>query len=331
MNPVGLNRRRFLVASCGLACLCIVAVWLKPTLLEEWYLRQLSAPDVESRRVAALKVSQLKSRRAVPVLLSMLGEEAKKSIGVAFSDQGPDRYVRDALARLGTLAVPALFDALSSATEEAAIDYIVDTLSDIGEASVPVLWKAVELPRAPARRAAIHGLWHVMEWEAWMESKISGVPLVVNNDERERLISVASHLVAQDENAEVRTAAAVVLGRIGPQAARALPILSKAARDADSELRYRAEQAVYYILASAHAYILALESQDEYLIGRAVHFLEFDPRQKDSIPKLREHLQGDDSQDDEAMFWAQLASYALRRFHGEDPGAGSGENQVHRP
>ena len=275
-------------------------MWLRRPVLEEWYLRQLSASDPETRRHAALELSEMKSRRALPVLLGMLEAEAAESRTVTFDGHQHQTFVRESLAKLGTLSAERLFDAFSIVEEKALIDYIAETLGDMGQTGASFLWKALELPRAPARIAAMCALWRVeragTDWE--------------------RFISRASTLLTDDESAEVRNAAANVLDGMGPAAARALPALSRANQDPAGEVRTSAAWAVFHILRSADAYIQALESQDRYLIEYAIRMLDFDPRDKESIPILMKHLSSEESSD-ETQEWKKFATYALRRFHGK--------------
>src|SRR5262245_36305091 len=211
MNSKMFSWRRPILLCLALVCLCTVTVSLKHLLSEMWYISQLSASDVESQRAAALKLSELKSKRSVPVLLSMLTHEARQSREIVVGGQEPRSFVHDALVKLGTLSMQGLFSSLCSAREDLVIEYIILTLRDMGEVAVPLLFRAAELPQDSARRNAINALWFVKrggsDWDV--------------------VIALAEDLVARDRCIEVRSTAAAVLGRIGPPAAHALPILSK--------------------------------------------------------------------------------------------------------
>ncbi len=128
----------------------MVIVWagiaFEEKLVEQWYLWKLDSAEEEDQQLAAEKLGQMKSRKAIPRLVEILREAPKKHRGAirstAFSPDGTrlvtttriwdvttgkpigastvrvwDTYSFKALVRIGRPAVPALLRLLDHADE----------------------------------------------------------------------------------------------------------------------------------------------------------------------------------------------------------------------
>src|SRR5437867_2340906 len=116
----------------GLVVLVAAGIAAKDTIREQWYLHRLENGAEEEQIVAAEKLGDMRSIRAIPLLLGLNGFLFGAS--------------NAALAKIGTPAVPAVMEQLERGSESTRID-VVFTLSLMGSdaiAAVPALQRALE-------------------------------------------------------------------------------------------------------------------------------------------------------------------------------------------
>ena len=116
----------------GLVVLVAAGIAAKDTIREQWYLHRLENGAEEEQIVAAEKLGDMRSIRAIPLLLGLNGFLFGAS--------------NAALAKIGTPAVPAVMEQLERGSESTRIDAVF-TLSLMGSdavAAVPALQRALE-------------------------------------------------------------------------------------------------------------------------------------------------------------------------------------------
>jgi HEAT repeat protein len=192
--------KRFTAMCLVLACGCAKTE-------AEWN-RELVAGNPFSRSMAALALSEAapeRSNAAIPVLLDVL--------------DGPDTavrpHVRRALARIAPFAVREMLHQLATAwhPSDARQGALVEALSDAGAPAVPAMLAAM---REPEIAAAPH------------------VDLVLQRIGAPAVDPLVRTLES-DPDLAVRRGAAELLGRLGPAARRAVPLLIQSLQGRDPE------------------------------------------------------------------------------------------------
>ena len=306
---------RRVVIALWLVSLCLMVLCLWRPIMEQWYLWRLSSSEYSIRYSASMQLAEMNSKRALPVFLARIRVQARLSADRADGIQYDRNWIYvSALIKLGALAVPGLFELLSSQNEEeVVIKYVRDILRDIGSHSIPAFLNALSLSRACARKAAIVSLYDIlyemMETECNKEEFIS---------RKEEFISRLADLIKRDDSAEVRSTAAWALGNIKPTSISTLLNLSQALRDPDENVKDDARIAIFsLVVSSAEILISVFDNGNQDLVSAAIKCLEFDPRQAESIPLLRRTLES------KVIGEREFAARALRKFHGEDSGLGN--------
>jgi HEAT repeat protein len=143
MNAVKPRRGKAVMlwtAGAGVAVLLALVWVLRRPILEEWYLLRLRSESEETRKLAAARLGELESVRAVPRLLEILRKEAKEA------DRDEEKhYAVRALLRIGIPALPRVLDALQDAesASEDSLDSLLEIVEAFGPAAFPVLLRAV--------------------------------------------------------------------------------------------------------------------------------------------------------------------------------------------
>lgn len=184
----------------------------------------------------------------------------------------------DAIAKIGSPAVPALIEALKSENKQVRWR-AASALGEIGaEASsaVPALTAALQDEDEYIRRIAAYALGKI-----GLEAA-SAVPDLI--------------AALQDTDRNLRLVAAYALGKIGPEASSAVPNLITALQDTNAEVRLNAATALGRIGAESKtavpALIVALQDTDKYVRQGAADALgRFGTRAKTAVPALITALQ----------------------------------------
>ena len=106
-------RNKFIVSGVavfGIAVLVASGFALKRPVLEEWYLWKLDSENDEERKVAAEKLGEMGSVRAIPPLVEILQPEP--------GEPNLLHYTGQALARIGPPSVPALIRLFRDESED---------------------------------------------------------------------------------------------------------------------------------------------------------------------------------------------------------------------
>jgi HEAT repeat protein len=228
---------------------------------------------------------------AVPALLQALMNEEE--------DSGRRQAASDALAAIGSEAVPALVQAMTEGDERVR-NAAARALKDIGPQAVdaiPALIQALGDQDDDVGLAAASALGDVGP---------EAIPMLIE--------------ALGDRNAQARRGAILALGWIGPEAKEAAPLIVQALEE-ESEWLVRSSAA--YALGSMQpdageavpALIQALGDESEYVRGSAADALgEFEARAWNAIPALIELLA------DEYAGARSSAARALRYITGQDLG-----------
>lgn len=189
--------------------------------------RELSAPDTAARARAAERLSALAHPAAAPALATALHAETEAAVKVA---------LLGALSVLAKVeAVPVVLPQLSSASPEVRIAALKALLKLDPSQAGPHLAAAVKDPDAAVRRRA------------------SLLALGLRGTAALELGETA----IRDENADVRSLAALVLGASGVESAR--PWLMQAMRDPELRVRRSASQAMSRLLGQDVSQLVELD------------------------------------------------------------------------
>ena len=111
---------------------------LKRPILEQWYLWELDSEDEQERKLAAEKLGELHSVRAIPRLTELFRTEPIEEPHLPYSAK--------ALAKIGKPAVPALCNLLGERHHTNRRDFIwtIGAIGEKAEAAVPYLIHSLE-------------------------------------------------------------------------------------------------------------------------------------------------------------------------------------------
>ncbi len=191
----------YAVAVFGIAVLVAAALALKPVILEQWYLLKLESEDEESRKDAAANLAELGAVGAVPVMLKLLGRTTGSS-GTYSAANPPEHSV----ASHRTVMINAARLKLTPSTVTGPIQIDVPSEGIRFDRNALSIWFA-----SSDSIFLLDALWRLTS----VAGKRS-VPYLVT--------------ALDDEGWYVAYLAASLLGRIGPNARRAIPALNTASQ-----------------------------------------------------------------------------------------------------
>jgi HEAT repeat protein len=256
----------------------------------------------------ALRSEHTHVRQAAAEALAGIGPAAAPAVPALadkLSDWSPAvrQATAEALGRVGPaadVAVPALIQLLSD-REETARQAAVTALVRIGPATVPLLLRLLTDPERDERRHAER-----LKWEAETLTWLGNMDVdAVRRESRKAVGNLNWYFqyARADWNDAVRQAAATVLGRLGPAARDAVPVLAQGLADPDPPFRRAAAQALGQIGAPAAdalaALAAALADGNEGVRRATAEALPRvdpawteNPRTRDVAPSLLEKLKG---------------------------------------
>ena len=226
------KRLTYLTISLGVLVLVAAGFAFKRPILEQWYLWELESEDEQERKLAAEKLGELRSVRAIPSLIRILRGE------YAFpGEPNPGEplilhYSSEALARIGAPAVPSLIEIFSDKIEAKKLKdpdddprvAAVFTLGKIGTPAVHALTGALDSQDKNVRAHAA--------------ASLGGI----GPESNDAITALTARL--KDEDMDVRRESAFALGSIGPAAEAAVPSLRGTLGDADDQVRRAAAKAL---------------------------------------------------------------------------------------
>ncbi len=224
--------RRFTasIIAVGLLVLGLAGYALKDNALEQWYLWKLQSEDEEERRIAAAKLGDMISVRAVPRLMELFRKEptdgSKTTVGVGLL------YSGDALVKIGEPAVPHLTKALKDENYEVRLG-AKQALQNIGMRAVPTLTGFLADENHELRESAAEALTIVIMRLRFFTPK---------EDVRNAIPALVRAL--KDESRKVRWSVAETLMFMREQGKEAIPPLVEALRDENDKVRYQAALAL---------------------------------------------------------------------------------------
>ncbi len=276
--------------------------------LDYWVKRLQSCEKVEDRRAAAKAIQAFgpDAAPAVPGLVEMLddrSEDFRLLVGETLGALGPT--ARE--------AVPSLIQSLKGKTARTP-EVVIKVLGQIGpdaKEAVPVLATALSDPKlrrealealfaiGPAAKEAIPAMRRAIR-DTVDESPFSGV--VVQGWERLGEDAVPLILEFLDEKEPVSLfQSATALGKIGPPAKQTVPLLIRALKHSDRDVRIAAAQALWRIEKSTAGVPVLAELLHEDLKDRDTPQLvksaatvlgEMGPAAKPALPALEKVLPG---------------------------------------
>ena len=132
----------------------LVAVYvLKDKAVEQWYLWQLDSEDEEERQVAAARLGEMGSVKAIPGLMELWPEEGELDAALRASDEY--MCIVDALVNIGEPAVPALIKKLDHG-DELVRENAVSTLARIRPVAKDAAPALIEILTRENRRKDLH-------------------------------------------------------------------------------------------------------------------------------------------------------------------------------
>ena len=188
------KRLTYLSISLGVLVLAIAGFALKDKAVEQWYLWKLESEDEAERKVAAARLGEMRSVRAVARLTELFRIEPIEEPHLPYSAR--------ALVKIGKPAVPALCNLLGEQHYTNRRDFIW-TIGAIGEKA----------------EAAVPYLIHSLEDEDWVVRQTTAEVLgLIGPRARHAIPALVNTL--RDENEYVRNSAAGALKRIQGKSAR---------------------------------------------------------------------------------------------------------------
>ena len=240
------KRLTYLTITLGIVVLLIAGCAFKDKAMEPWYLLKLESDDEAIRVAAAEKLGEMKSLKAVPLLVGLLRELPEPKLGRDLyflitevgerirvvemkDDYWEQLWLGKALVEIGVQGVPLLLECFRDEdyrfNENLFMDLFVrKTLQRIGPAAIPILTPALQSSNPNTRRLALLTL------------------AKFGNASDEAVPSIATLLT--DEHSGVRLAAAVALWHLGSASQRAVPELRKATSDSNENVRKAATEAL---------------------------------------------------------------------------------------
>lgn len=218
MNGEGLRTRRTTLLTSfsvilGTAVVAVAAWFLKAPMIEAWYLHQLGTGTESERMQAAERLGELRSTRAIPVLIGDLQR-------VAELESHRDRwnhYVCATLREIGEKAAPAVIAVLRDTTEVFDVRKVAS--SAIGSTRETAGRAVPELARALA--------------DADESTKVLACWAIGRFQQQASMAAPAVEQLLSDERRHVRGTAALTLVRIGEGGPRAVPALCEQMEEAD--------------------------------------------------------------------------------------------------
>ena len=127
----------------GIAVVAVAAWVLREVVVETWYLHQLETGTEPERGKAAKRLAELRSARAVPILIRELPRVAElESPGDVW-----DHYVCATLREIGPRAAPALIAVLRDSTEPFGVRRVassaIGSTVETAKRAVPELARAL--------------------------------------------------------------------------------------------------------------------------------------------------------------------------------------------
>lgn len=177
-------------------------------IIEEWYLSKLRSVDEAEKKIAAEKLAEMRSIKAVPVLIELFEKEPGEPRHLPYSAK--------ALVKIGEPAVSSLIEELV-VRDRIPWRCVSYTLKDIGRPAVPDLVSKLKSDDAEVRRLAAHTLGKMRQGAE------AAVPALIE--------------LLKDPNQSVRLAVAEAFPGIGKGAKAAAPALVEALRDDSYEVR----------------------------------------------------------------------------------------------
>ena len=193
---------------------------LAPPIAEEWYLEELSVRSGQGREQAAQRLATMASTKAIPLLITILGEEGPH---VTEGRNFRNHFGLLVLAEIGRAAVPFLVDELKSA--DPWTRYVaVRALEKIGpEAFVAAPFLVEEFRRTRVRRVQRpRGRGFIRTGPQFAQRALQAIGHGV-----EPILVAALH----DQSIQVRRSAAETLASLGPKSKEAVEELSSRLRD----------------------------------------------------------------------------------------------------
>ncbi len=202
------SRRSLITSSTAILGTAVVAVaaWLlRVPVVETWYLHQLETGNESERIEAAAWLAELRSARAVPVLVRELRRVAELESHADWRNH----YVCTSLREIGAKAAPALIAVVRDTTE--AFDVRKLASSAIGST------------RETARRAVPELVSALADDDE--STRVLACRAVGRFRQHASMAALAIEQLLSDERRHLRSTAALTLVRIGEGGARAVPAL----------------------------------------------------------------------------------------------------------
>ena len=271
------RRTLFLALGAGLLAAGAAAFAYRNALAERWHLWMLHSKDPANWKIAAERLGELRSARAVPRLMELLRKlyPEPKAKDAQDPPPPPDPHPYDtALLAIGPAATPALVEGLGSSKEY--FRRTVDTiLLGIGKPSVVPL-AATLGEKGEWRRTHVLDLLGEFGPSAW-----EAVPALIR--------------CLGDESDRVRSRAANVLARIGKEAKEAVPALILNLKHEKPMVACAAARALGAVAPESAVRPLkeSLETTEDpqSRIVFATVLARIDPEDKSSIQTIREALE----------------------------------------
>jgi HEAT repeat protein len=237
-----------------------------------------TSPLLLTRNAAAEKLSVSKANpKEIASLIQKLKTNDERELDAAM----------EKLKAIGEPAIPALIEALRDKNllvrRSAA-----QVLQGFGTSAIPALVKASKDSDVRVRRRAAALLKKIADWNS-----ISSEAKSVSSEAKNVMPQLI--LLLKDSDADVRSSAASVLGRIGAQAKTAGPQLVPLLKDPDAGVRYSAESALNHISIQPKAAVAQLipllipllQDSDTDVRGRAASVVEaIGAKAKTAVPQL---------------------------------------------
>ncbi len=266
-----IRRRRLILGLLALAALAALAVWLEAPIREQYYLFKLRSEDPEAQRLAAMRLGEMRSTRALPDLIEWLAayeESRQDGNGIRPAWEGEKDLVeplvrigapsirpliallgheesrarcraREALTEVGPPAVSGLVEELDTGDPNKA-GLILESLLLMGTEAREAAPAVIRQLKAGARKT--HEVWHILASS--------------RKDAREAVPWVLAELRSPDSN--IRMNAAMVLEGIGCAEGGVVPALVAALSDGDEFVRTAAARAVAKLPEETEAFLPAL-------------------------------------------------------------------------
>ena len=128
------------LAALGVCVVVACAVVFRDVAVEQWYLWKLDSHDEATRLLAAEKLGELKSVRAVPRLIELIEEEEREKVSLWASSLGHSGGIE---SRSGISLTPILY-----------------ALYEIGPVALPAVQRAIDIERKkPLELVSIRIAW----------------------------------------------------------------------------------------------------------------------------------------------------------------------------